>query len=89
MTGGGSFSYYDHLRTLSEERRDGKKDRDVAYEAKLKSLVINLKGDEKRLLLHVKSTGVWLSVRGMTVSGTVLSAIEFRDFYAHVIKSLP
>ena len=30
VTGGGAFSNADHLRHLSEERRDGKKDRDAA-----------------------------------------------------------
>ena len=44
VTGGGAFSNADHLRTLSEERRDGKKDRDVVYESRLKGLVSNLKG---------------------------------------------
>ena len=39
MTGGGVFSNYDHLRTLVEERRDGKKDQDDANETKLKGLV--------------------------------------------------
>ena len=77
---GGAFYNSDHLRTLSEERRDGKKDRDAAYETKLKGLVYNLKVTENHLLLFTKSTGAWLSVRVTTVSGTVLSATEFRYF---------
>ena len=36
VTGGGGFSNVDYLRTLSEDRRDGKKVRDVAYESILK-----------------------------------------------------
>ena len=36
VTEGGEFSNDDHLRTLSEERRYGKKYRDVAYESRLK-----------------------------------------------------
>ena len=36
VTGGGGLSNTDHLRTLSEERRDGKEARDVEYESRLK-----------------------------------------------------
>ena len=79
-TGGGAFSNANHLRTLSEERCDGKKDRDVVYESRLKGLVSNLKGTDKRLLLRAKSTGAWPSVRGTKVSGTELSATDFWDF---------
>ena len=80
MTGGGALSNAGHLRTLSEERRDGKKSRDLAYKSRLKGLVSNLKGTDKRLLLRGKITGAWMSVRVTTVSGTVLSATEFRNF---------
>ena len=88
VTGGGSFSNSDHLRTLSEERRDGNKDQDVIQESRLKGLVRYLKGTDKRLILRAKSTGAWMSVHGTSVSGTVLSATEFRDFYVLVIMSL-
>ena len=44
------------------------------YKSKLKDLVSDLKGNNKKLLLQAKSTGAWLSVRGSTVSGIVLSA---------------
>ena len=57
VTGGGAFSNSDHLRTLSEEQRDGKKDRDVVHKSRLKGLVSDLKGNDKRLLLRAKSTG--------------------------------
>ena len=77
---GGAFSNANHLRTLSEERRDGKKYWDAAYETKLKGLFRNLKGIDKRLILRVKCIGYWPSVRGTIVSGTVLSATEFRYF---------
>ena len=89
VTGGGAFYYADHLRTLSEERRDGKKYRDAAYESKLKGLASDLRGTKKRLLLRAKGKGAWLSVQGTKFSGTVLFATEFRYFYVHVIKSLP
>ena len=74
VTGGGAFSNANHLRTLSEKRRYGNKYRDAAYETKLKGLVRNLKGTDKRLILRDKITGAWLSVHSTTVSGTFLSA---------------
>ena len=88
VVGGGGLSNADHLWNLCEEKRDGKKDRDAAYEIKLKGLVCDLKGTDKSLRLRAKSTGAWLSVRGTTVSGTVLSATEFWGFYVIVITSL-
>ena len=80
MRRGGGFSNSDHLRTLSEERRDGKEAQDVAYKYRLKGLVGNLKGNDKRLLLRAISTGAWLSVCGTAVSGTLLPATEFLNF---------
>ena len=41
---------------------------------KCKGSVCDLKVTDRRLLLCAKSTGACLSVRGTTVSGTVLSA---------------
>ena len=52
VMGGGAFSNTDHLQTLSEERHDGKKDQDTAYKTKLKGLVRDLKGSDKRLILQ-------------------------------------
>ena len=92
MTGGGAFSNANHLQTIWEEIRDGKKDQDTVYKTKLKGLVRDLKGTNKRLILRAKSTGTWLSVCSTTGSGTVLSSTGFRDFgisYAHVITFLP
>ena len=80
FTGGGGFSNADHLGILSEERCDEKKSRDVAYASRLKGLVSNLKGTEKRLIPRSRSTCSCLSVRGTTVSGTVPCATEFRYF---------
>ena len=73
-TGEGGFSNADHLRMLGEERRDGQKDWEVSNEKKLKGLVQDLKGTNRRLILRSKITGALLSVRGTTVSGTVLYA---------------
>ena len=89
MTGGGAFSNTDHLQTLGEKQLDWKKDRDVAHEYRIKGLVNDIKSTDKRLPIRVKSTRAWLSVRGTTVSGTVLSATESRDFYVLVITPLP
>ena len=80
VTQGGAFSNANHLRTLSEERHDGKKYWDAIHKSKLKGLVSNLKGTDKRLVLRAKSTGAWTRVRSTTVSGTVLSATEFWGF---------
>ena len=78
--GGGAFTNADHLRTLREEQRDRKKGPDVSYKSRLKGLVRNIKGTDKCLLLRTKIIYAWLSIRGTTVSGTVLSATEFRYF---------
>ena len=80
MTGGGELSNADQLWTISEEKRDEKEARDVAYKSILKGLASNIKGTKKRLIIHDKSTGSWMSVRSTTVSGTVLSDPEFRIF---------
>ena len=42
VIGGGAFPNANHLRTLSEKRRDGKKYRYVAYESRFNGLVRNL-----------------------------------------------
>ena len=88
VTGGGKFSNANHIQTLSDERRYKKKAQDVPYESILKGLVRDIKGTDKRLLLRAKNTGACPSVRGTTVSGTVLSAKEIWYFYALVITSL-
>ena len=77
---GGGFPNADHVWNLSEERRDRKQAQDVVYKSRLKGLVNDLKVTDKRLLLCAKITGAWLSVRVATVSGTVLSGTECRNF---------
>ena len=72
--GRGMLSNANHLRTLSEEICDRKKAWDVAYKSRIKGLVNNFQGTDKRLLLRAKSIDAWLSVRGTKVSGKVLSA---------------
>ena len=80
MAGGGEFSNAYHFRTLSREQPDGKKYLDVAHESRLKGLLSGIKGSDNRLLVRAKITGAWMSVRGTTVSGTVISSTKFRDF---------
>ena len=89
VTGGGSFSNANHLWTLSEDQHDGKKAWDIVYEYRLKGLVRDLKGTDKRLLLRAKGTGAWLIVCSTIVSGTVLSATEFRDFLCDRYSASP
>ena len=74
VTGGEALSNTDNLHMLGEERRGRKKDREAAYKTKLKGLVCDLKGNDKRLIIRTKSTGAWMSVHGTTVSGIVLYA---------------
>ena len=84
VTGEGEFSNADHLRMLGEEIWDRKKDQGAAYTTKIKVLVRDLKGTNKRLILRSKSTVAWLSVRGTKGSGKVISAKEFWDIlYTH------
>ena len=39
-----------------------------------------LKGTKRRLIIQAKNTGIWLSIHHITISGTVLSAMECQDF---------
>ena len=80
VTGGGGFSNVDHLWTVSEERRERNKCGDVAYKSRLKGLVSYHQGTDKHILIRANSTGSWMSLRGTTVSGTLLSATKSRDF---------
>ena len=79
VTGGGALLNSDHLWTILDEMRDVKKEREFVNETKLKGLSRYLKGTERSLLLQAKSSGAWPGVRGTTVSGTVLSAMDFWD----------
>ena len=89
VTGWEGFSNAKHLRTLIEEQHERDKSRDVVYKSSFKGLVSNLQCTDKSLLIRPKITGAWLSARGTTVSGTVLSATEFGVFYVLAITSLP
>ena len=84
MTGEIEFSTADHLQGLREERRDRKKNRDEANDAKLGGIVNNTKKPNGCLILRAKNRGSWLTMCGTTVTVIVLAATEFRDFCAHV-----
>ena len=85
VTGERELSNADHLWVVKEERRDGKKYWYDGNDAKLRVTVNDQVDFEKRIFLQAKHTGSWLSVRGTTVTGTVLADTEFRDFYVHII----
>ena len=84
-----SFSTVDHIPAVIGERRDKKREQDTANDVKLQGIVSHQCTTKKRLLLGAKHTGAWLSVRGNTVTGTVIAATEFRDFYVLVIMLTP
>ena len=51
-----------------------KRIQDDTNDAKIRGLVENLEAPECCLILHDKHTGSYLTVRGTTVTGTVLAA---------------
>ena len=65
--------------------RDDKENLDDVNNAKLEVIVKNLKVFDRRLYLNAKQTGSLLTVRGTMATGTLLSAMEFRDFCVHII----
>ena len=69
-----AFSTPDHLLTLREESSDGLKIRDDVNEAKLKVLAKVIESLDLYLIICAKNTGSWLTVRGTTVTSTVLAA---------------
>ena len=76
----GKFSNANHRMAIREERSDGyKSSYDVKYD-KLKEIVAELYGTDRRFILRAKNTGDWLNVWGTTVNGIVLAATEFCDF---------
>ena len=84
--GEGEFSTAYHMLDLREERRDIQQ---IWDDAKLKGLVDDLEANDRRLILLTKNTGSWLIVRGTTVTGTLLAATDFCDFFVHVMMLTP
>ena len=58
----------------------GKKTRDEANKIKFSETMKEFTNMEHRSMLRAKNTGSWLLARGTTVTGTVLSGVEFHDF---------
>ena len=58
-------------------------------ETKLNGLVRDLKGTNRWLILQAKNTGASMSVCSTTVSGNVLSAMEFWGFLCTCYNSAP
>ena len=58
-------------------------------DAKLKGPVDNLKATDHHLIICAKKRCSWLTVRVITVTGTVLVATEFRGFCAHFMMLPP
>ena len=79
--GEGAFPNADHLLAIREESHDGQKNLYDVNDTTLKGLIRDLDHTNCRLILRAKITGAWLNVRGTTVTGTVLEAMELRGFY--------
>ena len=89
VTGKREFSTADHLQAVKEERQGGKINWDGANAAKLREIIHDQVDFKKSLFLRVKHMGSWMSVWVTTVTGTLLAATEFRDFYVHFITLTP
>ena len=87
--GEGYFYNAYNLLVFREERRDGQKIRDEVNDAKLKEIVADLDGNNRHIILRSKETGNWMNIWGTTVTGTLLAAKEFGNFYAHIMMLPP
>ena len=74
MVGGGSFPDMYHPLDLRGEMRDRKKNWDEANDSKLKGLVRDLIGTDRRIILRAKITGYWMNIQGNILAGIVLLA---------------
>ena len=75
------FSTADHLLVLREERRDNQKIRYDANWSKLKGLVRYLEVLDHRIIICAKNLGYWMTVWGTILTGIVIVAIEFCNFF--------
>ena len=89
ITGEREFYNANHLLDIREDRRYDQKIRDYTNEAKLKGIVREPEALDLRLIVRAKTTGSWMTVRGTTVTGTVLAATYFCDFCARVMVLPP
>ena len=67
------FSTDCHIQAFNGERQGGKKYQDSTNDAKLPWIVSDQSAFEKRLFLNAKNMGVFMSVRGATVTGIVFT----------------
>ena len=74
------FSTANNLLDIREERSDGQKVQDDSNGAKLKGLAKDIKAIDNCLIIRAKNTVSWPTVRGTTVTGTVLAATDFCGF---------
>ena len=89
VMGESKFSTADHILAVKGDRRDDKNYVDVANDAKLWGIISVQGAIKKHVFLRTNHTGAWMSVHVTTVTITVLTALEFCDFYVLNIKLTP
>ena len=80
MKGERKLSTDDHVWAVYQERIDSRKTQDDVNNSKLEVIVNNLGDFDSRILLRAKQSVSWMTVRGTTVTGRLLSPMELRDF---------
>ena len=80
IDGASEFSAANYFLAPMEKMCDGQKIWDDANDSKLKGLFKDLEEPDQHIVLRSKNTGSWLTVRGATVTGILLLAMEFRGF---------
>ena len=79
MKGEIKISAADHPQAVEEEMSNRRKTRDDVNGAKLEGIVNNLNAFEPHILIRAKQTVSWMTTWSNTVTGTVISAMEFSD----------
>ena len=74
------FLTTNHLQAVKEESSEGRKSRDDINGVKLEGIFNELDILNRRLFLRTKHRGPCMIIQGNTVTGTVLSAMEFQFF---------
>ena len=72
--GRGALYNADHLLSLRQERRDRQKNQDNVNDVKHKGLVRDLNTTNKNFILRSKNIGIWMKIRGTTVTDILFSA---------------
>ena len=88
-----TFSTVSHRSTVSAVRSELRTRNRERHNSTLQSIVRDMSHSKQRTILRGGNTGQWLSVTPTLISGTLLSAQEFRDSlhlrYAHTPPGLP